>query len=94
MFMIDLDVPPCTKGGGNRNSRGDTTIVYALAEPRNGTVRSVGVTNSPIGRLNEHMRMYGGSQEPHGSSQWLVRKPDLTRLSASYVSSKYIGTLG
>ena len=41
MFMIDLDVPPCMKGGGNRNSRGDTTIVYALADPRNGTVRSV-----------------------------------------------------
>ena len=70
--MIDLDVPQCMKGGGKRNSRGDTTIVYALADPRNGTVRSVGVTNSPIGRLNEHMRMYGGNERKNAWLRELV----------------------
>jgi len=70
--MIDLDVPPCMKGGEKRNSRGDITIVYALADPRNGTVRSVGVTNNPIGRLNEHMRMYGGSERKNAWLRELV----------------------
>lgn len=60
------------EGGGNRNSRGDTTIDSALADPRNGTVRSVGVTNSPIGRLNEHMRMYGGNERKNAWLQELV----------------------
>jgi hypothetical protein len=81
MFMIDLDVPPCMKGGGNRNSRGVTTIVYALADPRNGTVRSVGVTNSPIGRLNEHMRMYGGNER---KNVWLRELVDAYMLPLMY----------
>lgn len=42
--------------------RGTTWIVYGLADPRDGIVKYIGVTNSLIGRLNEHMRMYGGNE--------------------------------
>ena len=57
--MIDLDIPPCMKGGGNRNSRGDTTIVYALADPRNGTVRCW-----------SHEQPYRATQRTQENVQW------------------------
>jgi hypothetical protein len=49
-------------GIAGRNRRGDAEIIYALCDPRDGNVRYVGITNNLLGRLNEHMRMYGGNE--------------------------------
>ena len=57
---------------GRKPRRGDTEIVYALADPRDGAVRYVGVTNNLLGRLNEHMRMYGGNARKNAWLQELV----------------------
>jgi trans-2-enoyl-CoA reductase len=54
------------------NRRGHTDIVYALYDPRNMKPRYVGVTNSLIGRLNEHMRMYGGNTRKNAWIQELI----------------------
>jgi hypothetical protein len=58
---------------GARNRRGDTQIVYALCDPRDGAVRYVGTTNNLLGRLNEHMRMYGGNARKNA---WLKELKD------------------
>ena len=62
---------------GARNRRGHTWVVYGLADPRDGTVRYVGVTNSLLGRLNEHMRMYGGNVRKNA---WLQELKDVYML--------------
>jgi hypothetical protein len=49
-------------------SSGEPSVVYALCDPRDGTVRYIGITNRLIGRLNEHMRMYGGNERKNA---WL-----------------------
>jgi predicted GIY-YIG superfamily endonuclease len=55
-----------------RGSRGDVMVVYVLHDPRNGRARYVGITNSPIGRLSEHMRMYGGNESKNAWIQELL----------------------
>ena len=76
--MDDLDFARLKKmhfQGGRpsaSNRRGNTWIVYGLADPRDGAVRYVGVTNSLIGRLVEHMRMYGGNARKNAWIQTLI----------------------
>ncbi len=53
--------------------RGLTWIVYGLADPRDGKIKYIGVTNSLIGRLREHMRMYGGNTRKNA---WLQELTD------------------
>ena len=55
-----------------RNRRGDTMVVYALVDPRNSSVRYIGITNNLLGRLNEHMRLYGGNVRKNAWLQELI----------------------
>jgi hypothetical protein len=76
--MKNLDIPPFHKG--ERNCRGDTVVVYALCDPRDGDVRYIGVTNSVLGRFKEHMRMYGGNERKNAWLRELLNKQMLPLL--------------
>jgi len=54
------------------NQRGTTMVVYALADPRDGKVRYIGITNNLLARFNEHMRLSGENSRKHAWLQELV----------------------
>lgn len=61
--------------------RGETTVVYALVDPRDHAVRYIGVTNSVLGRFKEHMRMYGGNERKNA---WIRDVLDASMLPLMY----------
>lgn len=58
---------------GLRYHRGDTMVVYALCDPRDGAARYIGITNNMLARYNEHLRLNGSNERKH---EWLTELLD------------------